>query len=81
MFWKVSLQNMHGVNLQSRRHHIVWCAPQAGGPDPGPVPRHNSTRRGSANNYLSDIIPIHAGARHGCPLSPTLFNVYKDFVA
>lgn len=39
-----------------------------------------TTTRVRANGYLSDTIPIHSGVRQGCPLSPTLFNVYMDFV-
>ena len=37
--------------------------------------------RVSANGSTSDPFPMATGVRQGCPMSPTLFNVFMDFLA
>ena len=34
-----------------------------------------------ANGHTSDYFPMASGVRQGCPMSPTLFNVFMDFLA
>ena len=35
----------------------------------------------SANGHTSAWFPMSTGVRQGCPMSPTLFNVFMDFMA
>jgi len=35
----------------------------------------------SANGHTSPWFPMGTGVRQGCPMSPTLFNVFMDFMA
>ena len=41
----------------------------------------DNTNRLLINGWLSSAFPLHRGVRQGCPMSPTLFNVFIDFLA
>ena len=64
----------------------LWALLQAYGVHPKLVALLQDLYDGStasvrANGHTSPPFPVTAGVRQGCPLSPTLFNVYMDFVA
>ena len=71
--------------FDSLDREVLWAALRAYGVDPVVVDRvadlyADSGCRVRVNGTTSERFQPHAGVQQGCPLSPTLFNVYMDLV-